>query len=100
MSGEVYLNNLINNLLVHKQNVLLQQGKSDIEPPDYVEKTEMWYAKLLEWVNNGPPQNYVRAINVIQDAAQDIRKVDYAYCEGKVPTHIAINIFGDQTQSQ
>ena len=40
MSGEVYLNNLINNLLVHKQNVLLQQGKSDIEPPDYIEKTE------------------------------------------------------------
>lgn len=95
MSGEVYLNNLINNLLVHKQNVLRQQGKSDIEPPDYIEKTEMWYADFLEWVNNNPPQNYVRAINVRQDASQHIQQIEYAYCEGKVPTHIAINIFGD-----
>lgn len=100
MSGEVYLNNLINNLLVHKQNVLLQQGKSDIEPPDYIEKTETWYMNLLQWVNNNPPQNYVRAMNIVQDASQVIQKIKYAYCEGDVPTHIAINIFGDQTQSQ
>ena len=95
MSDEVYLNNLIHNLLAHKQNVLRQQGKSDIEPPDYTEKTETWYADLLEWVNNNPPQNHVRAINVRQDASKHIQQIEYAYCEDKSPTHVSINIFWD-----
>ena len=35
MSSEAYINHLIVKLLDHKLNVLRQQGKSDIEPPEY-----------------------------------------------------------------
>lgn len=47
MSSEAYINHLIDKLLDHKLNVLRQQGKSDIEPPDYCEKTEMWYNRSV-----------------------------------------------------
>lgn len=94
MSGEVYLNNLIHNLLAHKQNVLRQQGKSDIEPPDYVEKTEMWYEQIIDWVNNNPPKDFVKSIDVFQDDYQKIYKIKYSYSEGLTgSTHIAVNIF-------
>ena len=94
MSREVYVNHLIDKLLDHKQNVLRQQGKSDIEPPDYSEKTEMWYEQIIEWVNNNPPKDFVKTIDVFQDDCQKIYRIKYSYSEGlNGCTHIAINIF-------
>ncbi len=94
MSSVAYVNHLIDKLLNHKLNVLQQQGKSDIEPPDYSEKTEMWYEQIIEWVNNNPPQAFVKSIDVFQNDNQKICKIKYSYSgELKGRTHIAINIF-------
>lgn len=94
MSSEVYINHLSDKLLDHKLNVLRQQGKSDIEPPDYCEKTEMWYEQIMDWVNNNPPKDFVKSIDVFQDDYQKIYKIKYSYSEGLTgSTHIAINIF-------
>ena len=94
MSNKKYLECLYVNLYQHKQSVLRQKGKCDIEPADYNERVDMWYDQIFEYVENDPPIEYVKAISVYQDSEQNIKEIHYAYC-GKHDRldYVAINIF-------
>jgi len=59
MNSSIYMDNLIYNLYRHKENVIKQQGKSDIEPEDYLERTENWYQSMISLINQNPPTYYV-----------------------------------------
>ncbi len=96
MNNKRYIDHLIRNLLEHKQNVLRQRGKSDIEPYDYVERAEKWYTQIFEYVNVNPPKHYVKSVNIIQDSCQKIHEIKYVYYdEYDYSPYIAINLFGD-----
>ena len=62
----------------HKQNSINQIGKSDIEPPDYRERIEKWYADLNIQIQLKQPLRYVRSINVFEKAGK-IVDIEYNY---------------------
>ena len=94
MCGNEYLNYLFELLEKNKQNVLRQEGKSDIENPSYVEQVEIWYGQIKEYISENHPQYYVKSIDVFQDSQQIIKEINYNYCNDLDSyNYLAINIF-------
>lgn len=78
----------------HCENDKKQKGKSDIEPIDYVEKTDRWYKQIIKIVEMKPPNDYVKAIEIFQDSLQNIIDINYVYCEvNDYPMMLSINIY-------
>lgn len=75
-----YLAHLVKSMSNQKQNAINQIGKSDIEPPDYRERIEKWYADLKKQIEIKPPIRYVRSINVSEKAGK-IVDIEYNYFE-------------------
>jgi hypothetical protein len=94
MNSSIYVDNLINNLLRHKENVIKQQGKSDIEPEDYLERTENWYQSMISLINQNPPTYYVKSLDIKLDEDKLIGSIEYGYCEGNISSdYVYINIY-------
>ena len=94
MNSSTYVDNLINNLLRHKENVIKQQGKSDIEPDDYLERTENWYQSMISLINQNPPTYYVKSLDIKLDEDKLIGSIEYGYCEGNISSdYVYINIY-------
>ena len=73
-----YLAHLVKSMSNQKQNAINQIGKSDIEPPDYRERIEKWYADLNKQIQLKQPVRYVRSINVFEKAGK-IVDIEYNY---------------------
>ena len=73
-----YLSHLLISMLNQEQNSINQIGKSDIEPPDYQERIEKWYAELRTQIQQKEPLKYVRSVNVFEKAGRII-DVEYNY---------------------
>ena len=73
-----YLSHLLKSMSNQKQNSIDQIGKSDIEPPDYRERIEKWYAELKKQIQRKKPLKYVRSINVFEKLGRII-DVEYNY---------------------
>ena len=94
MNSCIYMDNLINNLYCHKENVIKQQGKSDIEPEDYLEKTEKWYHSMISLIVQNPPTYYVKSLNIKLDEKNFISSIKYDYCKGaEYPEYVYINMY-------
>ena len=94
MNSSIYMDNLINNLYRHKENVIKQQGKSDIEPDDYLESTENWYQSMILLINQKPPTNYVKSLDIKLDEDKLICSIEYDYCEDNIfSDYVYINIY-------
>lgn len=94
MNSSIYMDNLINNLCRHKENVIKQQGKSDIEPDDYLEKTENWYQSMISLINQNPPSYYVKSLDIKLDENNLISSINYDYYKGaEYPDYVYINIY-------
>lgn len=94
MNSSIYVDNLINNLLRHKENVIKQQGKSDIEPEDNLERTENWYQSMISLINQNPPTYYVKSLDIKLDEDKLIGSIEYGYCEGNIfSDYVYINIY-------
>lgn len=88
-----YLNHLLKSMLKQKQNAINQIGKSDIEPPDYRERIEKWYADLEIQIKLKQPIQYVRSINVFERAGI-IVDIEYNYFKANEKIHDAtVNIY-------
>ena len=88
------MDNLIYNLYRHKENVIKQQGKSDIEPDDYLERTENWYQSMILLINQKPPTNYVKSLDIKLDEDKLICNIEYDYCEDNILSdYVYINIY-------
>lgn len=79
METKEYLEQVYDSLAEHRINALNQCGKSDLDPPDYKKRVEEWYESLLSWVNNNPPEYYVKSINIYKNNSQEIKKIFYEY---------------------
>lgn len=94
MNSSIYMDNLINNLIHHKENIMKQQGKSDIEPDDYLERTENWYQSMISLIYQKPPTYYVKSLNIKLDENNLIGKIQYDFCKGaEYPDYVYINIY-------
>lgn len=94
MNSSMYMDNLINNLYRHKENVIKQQGKSDIEPDDYLERTENWYQSMISLINQNPPTYYVKSLDIKLDEDKLVGNIEYGYCEGDISSdYVYINIY-------
>jgi len=94
MNSCIYMNNLINNLYRHKENVIKQQGKSDIEPEDYLERTENWYQSMISLINQNPPTYYVKSLDIRLDEDKLIGSIEYSYCDSNISSdYVYINIY-------
>lgn len=88
------MDNLINNLYCHKENVIKQQGKSDIEPEDYLERTENWYQSMISLINQNPPTYYVKSLDIRLDEDKLICSIEYSYCDSNISSdYVYINIY-------
>lgn len=74
-----YIENLYHNVGERKINALKQQGKSDIEPKNFADMIESWYAQLVRMISLNPPKERVEAVFVLQDSNQIIKKISYKY---------------------
>lgn len=89
-----YINDLYIKLAKHKENVLNQKGKSDIETQNYYDEVDTWYNQILKIISETPPTDFVKSILVFQDSCQIIKEIKYVYCdENDYENNIAINIF-------
>ena len=94
MKERHYAEHLISRLKDHCKSELMQKGKSDIEPINYDVQINEWYKQIFDWVEDNPPTNYVRSIEVFQDQFQIIKDIKYNYCENEDSSIlISINIF-------
>ncbi len=75
----LYLNHLLESIEFHKENTLRQKGSSDIEPPNYDDDVDRWFKQLQRFVTLKPPIYYVDAINVYENAAKTIERIEYDY---------------------
>lgn len=88
------MDNLIYNLYRHKENVIEQQGKSDIEPDDYLERTEKWYQSMISLINQNPPTYYVKSLDIRLDEDKLIGSIEYSYCDSNTSSdYVYINIY-------
>lgn len=79
MDDERFLYHLLISISWQKQNTLSQKGKSDIEPPDYVERIEKWYNQITDLVLNNPPHYYVDSLEVKEDDLENAVSISYQY---------------------
>lgn len=94
MNSSMYMDNLINNLYRYKENIIKQQGKSDIESDDYLERTENWYQSMISLINQNPPSYYVKSLDIKLDEDKLIGSIEYGYCEGNISSdYVYINIY-------
>lgn len=90
----MYIDNLINNLYRHKENIIKQQGKSDIESDDYLVRTENWYQSMISLINQNPPSYYVKSLDIKLDENNLIRSINYDFYKGsEYPDYVYINIY-------
>ena len=88
-----YLEHLLKSMSNQKQNSINQIGKSDIEPPDYRERIEKWYAELKKQIQFKKPIQYVRSINVFEISGK-IVDIEYNYFEANKQIYDAtVNIY-------
>lgn len=74
-----YFEHLLSSLEKHKDTVIIQTGRSNIEPPDYRERIEKWFSDLLLWFQNNNPQYYVKTLIVYQSKMFEIEGIEYKY---------------------
>lgn len=97
MEENIFLDHIINSLQKSMENAIKQFGKSDIEPPTYVEDTKEWYRIVLEKVYEQPPCDFVKAITVFEDKTRQITGIDYKYYgQDERINNTTINIFSDR----
>lgn len=84
MDDEKFLYHLLISISWQKQNTLSQKGKSDIEPPDYVERIEKWYDQITDLVLNNPPQYYVDSLVVKEDDMENAVSISYQYFDQSI----------------
>ena len=95
MDDNLFLDHLIQSLNSAKENAIKQYGKSDIEPPSYIEDVKEWYKVVFEKISDKPPCDYVKIITVFENSDQQIADVEYDYFgEDEVVRNTTINIFG------
>ena len=78
----VFSEKLIQQLQAQQKNELRQYGKSDIDPPDYIDQVHEWYNKLFSYIVMHPPKNYVKEIVFTvddSDGKERILKTEYIY---------------------
>ena len=83
MSVNEYMEQIYMSLDMHKANALKQYGKSDLDSPDYKQNVEEWYSQIIDLVNENPPEEYVRSINIYQNSSQYVERISYDYCDKK-----------------
>ena len=89
-----YLHHLLVSLGKQKDIIMSQLGKTDIEPPDYVEKIETWFTNLSKLIYEKPPEYYVKGINIYQNSLCAISYINYKYyVEGDKIQIASLNLF-------
>ena len=79
---------------LRQENILKQQGKSNIEPPDFGEQINAWFEQIFAYIAENPPAEYVKSIDVKQDASKNVQEAFYKYTQGKdIPGSVTINIY-------
>ena len=94
MDKEQFLFHLLISISWQKQNTLSQKGKSDIEPPDYVERVERWYGQITDLVLTNPPQYYVDSLVVKEDDMENAVTISYQYFDEPIKDIKKLGITG------
>ena len=76
---EKYLDYLLKSLERIKDNSINQQGSSDIEPPDYVERIEHWYSQLENALGECSIEFYVKELLIFEDDNREIKHIVFSY---------------------
>lgn len=92
--NDKYIQHLLLSMEKCMETVRRQMGKTDIEPPDYDEKVNKWYAELLEKIREKEPEYYVRSVDIYENGLFDINHIEYIYFsdDQKIST-TSINLF-------
>ena len=94
MDNQKYYDHLYQCLCDQQENILKQQGKSNIEPPDFGEQINAWFEQIFAYIAENPPAEYVKSIDVKQDASKNVQEAFYKYTQGKdIPGSVTINIY-------
>ena len=94
MDNQKYYDHLYQCLCDQQENILKQQGKSNIEPPNFGEQIKVWFDQIFMHITENPPVEYVKSIDVKQDSMQNIQEVIYRYAQDhEVPHAVTINIY-------
>ena len=94
MDKQKYYDHLYQCLCDQQDNILKQQGKSKIEPPDFGDQINSWFEQIFAYIAENPPAEYVKSIDVKQDASKNVQEVFYKYTQEKdIPGSVTINIY-------
>ena len=94
MIDNIYLRDLLAKVVIHKNNILNQKGKSDIEPDNYVEEVDYCYNQIIEIILSKVPLDHVKTLNIYYDSQHEIKEIEYSYFEEyELQTEFAINIY-------
>lgn len=94
-----YTQHLFFYLARHYGTVIKQKGKTDIEPPNFVEIVLEWYDNLIKNIYEKEPEFYVKAINVYENGQFDINHIEYIYyLTGEKINGVSVNLF-DATEN-
>ncbi len=90
MNNERFLFHLLASMSWQRKNALDQEGKTDLEPDNYRERIDRWYSQIIDLINDNPPSYYVEAIDVLEDAQENIIDVTYDYYDERDDVEIML----------
>ena len=71
--------------------------KTDLNRSTNLDNVNVWYARLVQMIEQNPPHKIVRGLNIYEDSQGEIKAIEYDYSETEKSdsSEITFTFYGD-----